>query len=174
MTSTNAASKKILSAKPSPIEEQVAKAILELEITAKDLSAELRDLSISSVKARAARACVRFAHALHCRRLMLVASLRWSSLCLSACTSASRRSRGTVSCVPRACSYGCACSRLIRELEKKFSNKHVTFVAQRTILSKNVSDQHTQSMQLSFCCYAVRAQVARPGSPAQPHPDHRP
>jgi len=30
-------------------------------------------------------------------------------------------------------------SRLIRELEKKFSGKHVTIVAQRTILSKNFS-----------------------------------
>ena len=30
-------------------------------------------------------------------------------------------------------------SRLIRELEKKFSGKHVSIVAQRTILSKQVS-----------------------------------
>jgi hypothetical protein len=52
MTSTSAASKKILSAKPTQIEEQVAKALLELEITAKDLSADLRDLHISSVKVR--------------------------------------------------------------------------------------------------------------------------
>jgi len=47
------ASKKIYKQRnesPSEVEESVAKALVELEISSKDLSAELRDLFISSAK----------------------------------------------------------------------------------------------------------------------------
>jgi len=87
----------------SELEEQVAKAFVELEITSKEMSAELRDLYFLSAKeievAGGKKAVVIFVpHRLHKRFQKLQ-------------------------------------SRLIRELEKKFSGKHVQIVAQRTILS---------------------------------------
>lgn len=106
------ASKKIYKQRnesPSEVEELVAKALVELEIASKDLSAELRDLFISSAKevetSGGKKAVVIFVpYRLH-KRFQKIQS------------------------------------RLIRELEKKFSGKHVVIVAQRTILSVNYKRQ---------------------------------
>jgi len=106
------ASKKIYKQRnesPSEVEESVAKALVELEISSKDLSAELRDLFISSAK--------------------------------EVETSGGKKS--IVIFVPYRLHkrYQKIQSRLIRELEKKFSGKHVLIVAQRTILSVNYKRQ---------------------------------
>jgi len=106
-------SKKIVKSKDEPItelEESVAKAFVELEITSKEMSAELRDLYILSAKeveaANGKKAIVIFVpYKLHKRFQKLQ-------------------------------------SRLIRELEKKFSGKHVLIIAQRTILSKSYTRAH--------------------------------
>ena len=50
MAAAGIVNKKIVNAKPSELEESVAKALIELEVTTKDLSADLRDLFITSVK----------------------------------------------------------------------------------------------------------------------------
>merc|ERR1711935_92233 len=94
-------------AKLSDIEEAVARAFVELEVTSKDLSAELQDLYISSVKE----------------------------------VDCPNNKKAVVVFVPfrLAKKFQKIQSRLIRELEKKFSGKHVLFVAQRTILSKQFS-----------------------------------
>jgi len=107
------ANKKIYKAKDevvSPLEEQVAKAFVELEITSKEMSAELRDLYFLSAKeieaAGGKTAIVVFVPFKQHKKFQKLQS------------------------------------KLIRELEKKFSGKHVTIVAQRTILSKNFSRSH--------------------------------
>jgi len=108
----NFANKKIYKsgdAQVSELEEQVAKAFVELEITSKDLSADLRDLFILSAKevdiSTGKKAIVIFVpYRLH-KRFQKIQS------------------------------------RLIRELEKKFSGKHVSIIAQRTILSPNYNRQ---------------------------------
>jgi len=107
------AQKKIYKSKdevPTELEESVAKAFVELEITSKEMSADLRDLFFLSAKeveaANGKKAVIIFVpYRLHKRFQKLQ-------------------------------------SRLIRELEKKFSGKHVTIVAQRTILSKNYARQN--------------------------------
>jgi len=107
------ATKKIFKKKDevvSALEEAVAKAFVELEITSKEMSAELRDLyflSAREVEAPGGKtAIVVFVpFKLHKKFQKLQ-------------------------------------SRLIRELEKKFSGKHVTIIAQRTILSPNYNRSH--------------------------------
>lgn len=96
--------------KPSELEESVAKALVELEISSKDMSGDLRDLFFLSAKeievSAGKKAIVIFVpYRLHHRFQKLQ-------------------------------------SRLIRELEKKFSGKHVLILAQRTILSNNFSRHH--------------------------------
>lgn len=97
-------SKKILSEKPTELEENIAKMFVELEITVKDLAADLRDLSIASVKE----------------------------------VDVGNGRNAIVIFVPyrQHKKYQKIQGRLIRELEKKLSGRHVMFVAQRTILSK--------------------------------------
>lgn len=97
--------KKISKANGAPIteiEQIVARALVELEADSKDLSADLRDLFISSVKeidAGTKKAVVIFVPFRLHKRFQKIQS------------------------------------RLVREFEKKLNNKHVCFVAQRTILS---------------------------------------
>jgi len=87
----------------SELEEQVAKAFVELEITSKEMSGELRDLFILSAKeieaAGGKKAIIIFVPFRQHKKFQKLQS------------------------------------RLIRELEKKFSGRHVVIVAQRTILS---------------------------------------
>jgi len=104
--SSSFATKKIYKRKgetATELEESVAKAFVELEITSKEMSADLRDLFILSAKEvdlpGLKKAIVIFVpHRLHKRFQKLQ-------------------------------------SRLIRELEKKFSGKHIQIIAQRTILA---------------------------------------
>jgi len=101
----NVANKKIYKSKggqPTEFEQSVARALVYLEASSKDLSADLRDLYIVAARevelANQKKAVVIFVpHRLHKRFQKIQA-------------------------------------RLIRELEKKFSGKHVVFLAQRTIL----------------------------------------
>eukprot|EP01006_Ploeotia_vitrea_P042805 TRINITY_DN66661_c13_g6_i1.p3 TRINITY_DN66661_c13_g6~~TRINITY_DN66661_c13_g6_i1.p3 ORF type:complete len:213 (+),score=124.24 TRINITY_DN66661_c13_g6_i1:62-640(+) len=90
--------------KPTELESQVARALTDLEITAKDLAADLRGLYIVAAKqvdvGNNKQAIVVFVPFKLHKRFQKIQS------------------------------------RLIRELEKKFSGKHVCFIAQRTILSK--------------------------------------
>lgn len=109
---TNYYAKKIYKAGDAPItdlEESVARAFVELEVTSKDLSGDLRDLFITSVKE------------IEC----------------------SANKKAVVIFVPYRLHkrFQKIQSRLIRELEKKFSGKHVCFVAQRTILSPQYQRQ---------------------------------
>lgn len=104
--------KKIYKANDAPIsaiEEAVARAFVELEVTSKDLSGELRDLYITSVKeiecAGGKKAVVIFVPHRQHKRFQKIQN------------------------------------RLIRELEKKFSGKHVCLIAQRTILSTQYKRQ---------------------------------
>ena len=102
------ASKKVFKKKgekPSPLEVEVAKALLDLELSSKDLTEDLKSLYISSAKQielqGGKKAIVIFVpYRLH-RQFKQIQG------------------------------------RLVRDLEKKFNNKHVVIIAQRTILSKN-------------------------------------
>mmetsp|Transcript_45857 Transcript_45857/g.97826 ORF Transcript_45857/g.97826 Transcript_45857/m.97826 type:complete len:194 (-) Transcript_45857:117-698(-) len=101
------ANKKIYKAKgqvATDLENTVAGAFLDLEITSKDLKADLRDLYITAAKEvdvdQNTKAIVIFVPFRLHRRFKKIQA------------------------------------RLMRELEKKFSGKHVCFIAQRTILSK--------------------------------------
>eukprot|EP00466_Bigelowiella_natans_P016850 jgi/Bigna1/92634/estExt_fgenesh1_pm.C_440020 len=90
---------------PTQLEERVASAILDLEETSKDLSAELKSLYISSVKEVQ----------LEDKRSALLVFVPY----------------------PLHKKFKDIQSRLTRELEKKFNDKHVLFIAQRTVLSKS-------------------------------------
>ena len=95
---------------PTELEEAVAKALSELEVSSKEMQSELRDLFFLSAKqidlTQGKAALVIFVpYRFHGRFQKLQ-------------------------------------SRLIRELEKKFSGKHVILLAQRTIMSKQYNRQH--------------------------------
>merc|ERR1719188_2554037 len=92
-------------ATPTELEEEVAKALLDIEVSpSSDIKADLRDIYTSA--AREVDAKTRTAVVVHFPFRV------WAAV---------KKIQG----------------RLIRELEKKFSKKHVVFVAQRTILDKN-------------------------------------
>mmetsp|Transcript_14079 Transcript_14079/g.15738 ORF Transcript_14079/g.15738 Transcript_14079/m.15738 type:complete len:192 (+) Transcript_14079:24-599(+) len=93
---------------PTPLEESVARAFVELEVD-KDLSADLRDLYITAAK-----------------------NIEVSETKVALLIFVPYRLHKRFKKIQ---------SRLIRELEKKFSGKHVCFVAQRTILSKQYKRQ---------------------------------
>mmetsp|Transcript_7794 Transcript_7794/g.16777 ORF Transcript_7794/g.16777 Transcript_7794/m.16777 type:complete len:193 (-) Transcript_7794:126-704(-) len=103
------ARKKIVKEKgaaPTELEEEVAKALFDIEVSpSSDIKAELRDITISAAKemdvGKTGKAVV-----------VNVPFRSWKTV---------QKVQG----------------RLIRELEKKFSKKHVVFVANRTILDKN-------------------------------------
>ena len=99
----------------SEIEESVARALVELEDNSKDLSGELRDLYVTSVKeidcSANKKAVIIFVPYRQHKRFQKIQS------------------------------------RLIRELEKKFSGKHVCFIAQRTILSVQYQRQKPGQMR---------------------------
>mmetsp|Transcript_49437 Transcript_49437/g.110861 ORF Transcript_49437/g.110861 Transcript_49437/m.110861 type:complete len:196 (-) Transcript_49437:49-636(-) len=106
----NAQKKKILKPKgaaPTDLEEEVAKALFDIEVSpASDIKAELKDIYISGAKEVEVKAGGR-------KAIIVYFPYRvWRS---------AKKIQG----------------RLIRELEKKFSKKHIVFVANRTILDKN-------------------------------------
>jgi small subunit ribosomal protein S7e len=95
--------------KPDALELEVAKALLDLEISSKDLTADLRQLYISAARQidmpGGKKAIVIFVPFRLHRRFKHIQG------------------------------------RLVRDLEKKFNNKHVVIIAQRTIMSKNYARQ---------------------------------
>ena len=99
---------------PSEIEQEVAKALLELEVTSKDLGAKLRELHVNSVKE---------------------ISLGGKSAIVIFVPFRQHKKFQQIQ------------SRLIRELEKKFSGRHVCFVAQRTIYSTHYKRQQRGQMR---------------------------
>eukprot|EP00403_Amphidinium_massartii_P019911 CAMPEP_0178434000 /NCGR_PEP_ID=MMETSP0689_2-20121128/33197_1 /TAXON_ID=160604 /ORGANISM="Amphidinium massartii, Strain CS-259" /LENGTH=194 /DNA_ID=CAMNT_0020056049 /DNA_START=98 /DNA_END=682 /DNA_ORIENTATION=- len=105
----NAQKKKILKPKgatPTELEEEVAKALFDIEISpGSDIKADLKDIYISGAKEVEVK---------QGRKAIIVyfPYRVWRS---------AKKIQG----------------RLIRELEKKFSKKHIVFVANRTILDKN-------------------------------------
>lgn len=143
MATADIVSKKIVKPKDqkaSELEESVAKTLVELEVTTKDLAADLRDLYIVAAKVKAC-SLMRCADVASARRKSRRQARRQSpSSFLSSCERSSKRFRGMRGFlfVTRAHCFLYS-SRLIRELEKKFSGRHVVFLAQRTILSKAVS-----------------------------------
>jgi len=124
---TSAVSKKIFKSKdeqPSELEEAVAKAFVELEMTSKEMATELRDLFFLSAK-----------------------QIDLSPASTSATAPATGIGGGKAALVifvPYRFHkrFQKLQSRLIRELEKKFSGKHVIILAQRTIMSKQYNRQH--------------------------------
>merc|ERR1712050_746600 len=93
-------------AAPTELEEEVAKAIFDIEVSpSSDIKTDLRDIYISAAKeldvGKTGKAII-----------VYFPFRVWKSV---------RKIQG----------------RLVRELEKKFSKKHVVFVANRTILDKN-------------------------------------
>jgi len=96
---------------PSELENQVAQALLDLESSSKDLKGDLRDLYIVSAK-----------------EVVVDASQNKSAIVVFVPFVLHKAFKGIQ-------------PRLVRELEKKFSGKHVIFLVQRTILSKNHSRQ---------------------------------
>merc|ERR1719164_125761 len=103
------ARKKIVKEKgaaPNELEEEVAKALVDLEVApGSELKQDLRDIVIAGAKEFEVKANRKVA-------VIFVPYRSWKSV---------RKVQG----------------RLIRELEKKFSKRHVVFTAQRTILDKN-------------------------------------
>ena len=129
MTSTTAVSKKIFKSKdeqPSELEEAVAKAFVELEMTSKEMATELRDLFFLSAK-----------------QIDLSPAASTSSS-TAPTTGISTGKAALIIFVPYRFHkrFQKLQSRLIRELEKKFSGKHVIILAQRTIMSKQYNRQH--------------------------------
>mmetsp|Transcript_7661 Transcript_7661/g.18977 ORF Transcript_7661/g.18977 Transcript_7661/m.18977 type:complete len:193 (+) Transcript_7661:100-678(+) len=102
------ARKKIVKEKgaaPTELEEEVAKALFDIEVSpSSDIKADLRDVYISAAKEIDVKQRKAIVVYFPCRV--------WKSV---------QKIQG----------------RLIRELEKKFSKRHVVFVANRTILDKN-------------------------------------
>ena len=91
---------------PSEFEEEVAKALFDIEVSPQsEIKADLRDIYISGAKEMEVKA--------NQKAVVVYFPFRvWKNV---------KKIQG----------------RLIRELEKKFSKKHVVFVANRTILDKN-------------------------------------
>mmetsp|Transcript_47003 Transcript_47003/g.111882 ORF Transcript_47003/g.111882 Transcript_47003/m.111882 type:complete len:195 (-) Transcript_47003:84-668(-) len=105
----NAQKKKILKPKgatPTELEEEVAKALFDIEVSpGSDIKGDLKDIYISGAKEIEVK---------QGRKAIIVyfPYRVWRS---------AKKIQG----------------RLVRELEKKFSKKHIVFVANRTILDKN-------------------------------------
>jgi len=126
--SVTSVSRKIVKAKDESVtelEEQVAKALVELEMTSKEMASELRDLFFLSAK----------------------------QIELSPSTTTTTSAAAAPSVVGKSAliifvpyrfhkRFQKLQSRLIRELEKKFNGKHVIILAQRTIMSKQYNRQH--------------------------------
>merc|ERR1719336_3659106 len=124
------ARKKILKEKgaaPTELEEEVAKALFDLEVTPQsDIKADVRDIVIASAQDLDVK---------NRTDLILHFPFRvWKNV---------KKIQ----------------ARLIRELEKKFSKKHVIFVATRTILDKNFKRKGLQVRPRSRTLTAVHESI---------------
>merc|ERR1740121_2141556 len=131
------ARKKILKEKgvaPTELEEEVAKALLDLEVAPQsDIKADLRDLYINGAQEMEVK-----------NRTALVVHFPfrvWKNV---------KKIQG----------------RLIREMEKKFSKKHVVFVAQRTMLDKSFKRKglkiRPRSRTLTACQESILEDIVGP------------
>jgi len=107
------------------MEEAVAKALVELELTSKEMATELRDLFFLSAK-----------------QIDLAPSSTTASTTTTTGTTSGKAA--LIIFVPYRFHkrFQKLQARLIRELEKKFTGKHVIILAQRTIMSKQYNRQH--------------------------------
>merc|ERR1711988_529075 len=113
---------------PNELEEEVAKALLDLEVSnSSEIKQELRDIVISGAKEFEVKANRKVA-------VITVPFRSWKSV---------KKVQG----------------RLIRELEKKFSKRHVVFTANRTILDKNFRRKGFQIRPRSRTLTSVQEQV---------------
>jgi len=134
--------------KPTELEEQVAKALVELEITSKDLSSDLRDLFITAAK-----------------------EVDVSSTASGDASGGGGSKKAIIIFVPYKLfrRFQKIQPRLIRELEKKFSGRHVVAIAQRTILSKSYTrkfpgQQRPRSRTLTAVHSAILDDIVAPTS----------
>lgn len=113
------ARKKIVKEKgvnPTELEDQVAQALFDLEASSSEFKADLKDLTLLSVKE---------------------------------VDVGSSGKKAIVVFVPfrQLKQYHKVQARLVRELEKKFSGRHVVIIAQRRILPKPSKDNHKKQQQ---------------------------
>lgn len=143
------ANKKIIKGEgkaPSEVEMQVANALLDLEVSSKDLRcvSPPRPAAAAALcrrrkwRSRLARALTR------ARALARSADLRELYIVAAREVDLPNGKKALVVFVPFRLHkrFQKIQARLMRELEKKFASKHVIFIAQRTILGKNYSRTH--------------------------------
>merc|ERR1719389_924510 len=113
---------------PNELENEIAKALLDLEVSnTSEIKNELREIVISGAKEFEVKQGRKVA-------VVFVPYRAWKSV---------SKIQG----------------RLIRELEKKFSKRHVVFTANRTILNKNFRRQGFQVRPRSRTLTSVQEQV---------------
>merc|ERR1712098_560992 len=113
---------------PNELEDEVAKALLDLETSnTSEIKADLRDVVISAVKEFEVKAGRSVA-------VIFVPFRVWKVV---------KRIHG----------------RLVRELEKKFSKKHIVFTANRTILDKSFRRRGLKLRPRSRTLTDVREQI---------------
>merc|ERR1719389_72300 len=113
---------------PNELENEIAKALLDLEVSnTSEIKNELREIVISGAKEFEVKAGRKVA-------VIFVPYRAWKSV---------QKIQG----------------RLIRELEKKFSKRHVVFTANRTILDKNYRRKGFQIRPRSRTLTSVQEQV---------------
>jgi len=106
------------SAPVTPLEEEVAKAIFDVETNSNELKSELKDLTIASANEIE--------------------------------TQGGKKAVVIFVPFPQLKSFHRIQTRLVRELEKKFSGKHVVFIAQRRLIRKAPRSDQTKKQKRPY------------------------